>query len=245
LRRRRGFVGAIRPHTEIVNAPSRKLGTRRYDGAPGTLLEGVQGSSEQVGKTFNTLLRRLPMLHQIVAFLLDVLASLFTSACLLRVYMQAQRVSFSNSLGQLVFALSDWLVLPLRRPLRAKGRWDWVSMLAAFLLQLLQMTLLWLLLGLHGNALTLPWLALCGVLRVALWCVMGVVMVYIILSWVQPYSPMYGMARNLAEPLLHPLRRVVPLAGGVDLSALVLMVLAQVALMVLAYVRAAAVVQWA
>jgi len=180
------------------------------------------------------------MLHQIVAFLLDVVASLLTGACLLRAYMQAQRAPFGNPLGQLVFALSDWLVLPLRRRLRIRAAWDWVSLLAAFLLQLLHMTLLWMLVGLHGKVpLVLPWLALCGMLRMALLCLMGLVLVYAILSWVQPHAPMFGVAQRLANPLLRPLRRIMPLVGGVDLSALVLLVLAQVALMVLEYVRAA------
>jgi len=185
-------------------------------------------------------LARPTMLHQIVAFLLDIVASLLTGACLLRAYMQAQRAPFGNPLGQLVLALSDWLVLPLRRGLRLRAAsWDWGSLLAAFLLQLLHMTLLWLLLGLHGKALVLPWLALCGVLRMALLCLMGIVLVYAILSWVQPHAPMFGVAQRLANPLLRPLRRAMPLVGGVDLSALLLLMLAQVALMVLEYVRAA------
>lgn len=52
------------------------------------------------------------MLHQIVTFLLDVVAGLLCGMCLLRIYMQWQRIPFSNPVGRLVFALSDWLVLP-------------------------------------------------------------------------------------------------------------------------------------
>ena len=55
------------------------------------------------------------MLYQIVSFLLDVVAGLLGGACLLRIYMQWQRVPFNNPVGRLVFALSDWMVLPLRR----------------------------------------------------------------------------------------------------------------------------------
>jgi YggT family protein len=39
-------------------------------------------------------------------------------------YMQAQRVPFGNPVGQLVFALSDWIVMPLRRIIKPAGRWD-------------------------------------------------------------------------------------------------------------------------
>ena len=55
------------------------------------------------------------MVYQIFSFLLDVVAGLLGGACLLRLYMQHQRVPFGNPIGRFVFALTDWLVLPLRR----------------------------------------------------------------------------------------------------------------------------------
>ena len=64
------------------------------------------------------------MLFQILSLLLDVAASLVGGACLLRLYMQWQRVPFGNPLGRFVFAVSNWLVLPLRRLLPAMGRID-------------------------------------------------------------------------------------------------------------------------
>ena len=61
---------------------------------------------------------------------------------------------------------------------------------------------------------------------------------YVVLSWVQPQSPLSDIITRLCEPLLRPLRRVLPSLGGLDLSALVFLVLLQVALMVLAHVQA-------
>ncbi|MGH8805946.1 MAG: YggT family protein, partial [Polaromonas sp.] len=56
---------------------------------------------------------------------------------------------------------------------------------------------------------------------------------YAVLSWIQPGSPAYGLLGRLTEPLLTPLRRLIPTVGGVDLSALVLLVVLQIGLMVL------------
>jgi len=177
------------------------------------------------------------MLFQIVSFLLDVVVGLLTGVCLLRMYMQAQRIPFGNPVGQLVFALSDWIVMPLRRVIKPAGRWDMSSLIAAFLLQMLQFVLLWLLMGGQSNVVALPWLALCGLARVALSGMVGVLLIYVILSWVQPQSPMYGVLQRLSEPMLRPIRRIVPLIGGIDLSALVALVLLQIALMVLGYIQ--------
>ena len=60
--------------------------------------------------------------YQIISFLLDVAAGLLGGACLLRLYMQYQRIPFGNPVGRFVFALTDWLVLPLRRILPAVWR---------------------------------------------------------------------------------------------------------------------------
>ena len=174
------------------------------------------------------------MLYQILTLVLDMVAGLFTGACLLRWYMQSQRIAFNNPVGQLVFGLSDWLVMPLRRVVPPLGRTDLSSLLAALLLQLAQYLLLWLLIGAQGSAAMVPLLALFGVLRMVLTGLVGILIVYAILSWVQPHSPIAAVLHRLSEPVLRPLRKVIPLIGGVDLSALVAIIVLQILLMVLA-----------
>ena len=57
---------------------------------------------------------------------------------------------------------------------------------------------------------------------------------FAILSWVQPGSSAYALLGRLTEPLLAPLRRVIPSVGGIDLSAIVLIIALQIGLIVLA-----------
>ena len=91
------------------------------------------------------------MLYQIVSLLLEVVAGLLTGVCLLRLYMQHQRIPMSarsgNRIGPFIFAVTDWLVLPLRRVLPAVGRWDTASLVAAFLTQVALFGARWLMLG--------------------------------------------------------------------------------------------------
>ncbi|MDE2414056.1 MAG: YggT family protein [Comamonadaceae bacterium] len=179
------------------------------------------------------------MLFQILSFILDVASGLLTGACLLRLYMQLQRAPFANPVGRLVFALSDWLVLPLRKLVPAAGRWDLSCLVAAFLLQLVQYLLLWLLLGAGIGLAWLPWMAVFSLLRVAVSGLMGLMIVYAVLSWVPTRSPIGDVIARLCEPLLRPVRRVLPLVGGIDLSPLVLLVLLQVVSIVLGHMQAA------
>jgi len=178
------------------------------------------------------------MLYQIATFLLDVIGGLLTGACLLRLYMQWQRISFSNPVGALVFALTDWLVMPLRRVIPPTGRWDLSSIAAALLLQLAQYFLLWLLLGGTAALAWLPWLALFGLARVAISGLIGLLIVYAVMSWMQARSPLSDVIARLCAPVLRPFRRIIPLVGGIDLSPLAVLVLLQVALIVVGHLQA-------
>jgi YggT family protein len=173
------------------------------------------------------------MLYQIVSFLLDVAGGLLTGACLLRWYMQWQRVPFGNPVGKLVFALTDWLILPLRRALAPTRTFDWASVVAGLLVQLVQYLILWMLLGAAAGWAWLPWMAFFGLLRVAISATMGLLIVHAVMSWMQSRSQMTDVIDRLAAPILRPVRRLLPPLGGVDLSPLVMLVVLQVLLMVL------------
>ncbi|MBT0571643.1 YggT family protein [Curvibacter sp. CHRR-16] len=182
------------------------------------------------------------MLYSIANLLLEVVIGLFTSLCLLRWYMQWQHIPLSvrsgNPLAGLIFALTNWIVLPLRRVIPAVGRSDMASLLAAFLAQLVEYAVLWLLQGLQAHAVSLPWLALMGLLRLALTGLVVLTLMHAVLSWVPTQSPWTDVLQRLVAPLLAPIRRVLPLMGGVDLSPLALLVLLQIALLVQQYLQA-------
>lgn len=183
------------------------------------------------------------MLYQIISLLLEVVTGVVAGTCLLRLYMQYQRIPMSarsgNPLGRFVFALTDWLVLPLRRIVPSLGKWDMASLVAAFMLEFIQFSLLWLLAGAGGGFVTVPILAAFGVLRLAISGLTGLVIVYAILSWVQTHSVLSDLVERLCAPPLTPIRRLIPLVGGVDLSPLVLLLLLQVAAIVLGAVQGA------
>jgi YggT family protein len=175
------------------------------------------------------------MLYQIISFLLDVAVGLLGGACLLRLYMQWQRVPFGNPVGRFVFALTDWLVLPLRRVLPPMGRLDTASLVGAFVLELAQYAVLWLL-GV-GTLAMLPLLAIFGLARLVISGLTGLVIVYAVLSWVQSDSPLVDIIGRLCAPLLRPFRRMIPLVGGIDLSPLALLVVLQIGAIVLGAIQ--------
>jgi YggT family protein len=181
------------------------------------------------------------MFYQIISLLLDVAIGLVAGACLLRLYMQYQKIPMSarsgNPLGNFIFALTDWIVLPLRKVVPSVGRWDMASLLAIYLLELLLYLILWGLGGAGAGLAQLPILAVFGSVRLLLSAMTGLVIVYAVLSWVQSQSPLTDLMERLAAPPLRPIRKVIPLVGGIDLSPLVLLVLLQIAAIVLGAVQ--------
>ena len=176
---------------------------------------------------------------QAVVFLLDATVGFFCALFLLRFMMQATRVSFAGQLGRFVVSLTDWAVKPLRRVIPGVGGFDWASLVAAFALQL---ALAALLVGLAGPsvaadagtlAITVAWFALRSLLRLAIYILIGALILQAVLSWINPYSPLAAPAHQLTRPLLDPIRRIMPAISGIDLSPLVAILLLQAVLMFL------------
>jgi YggT family protein len=180
--------------------------------------------------------------QQIVKYLLDVVFGLFTYALLLRFAMQAMRAPFRNPLGQAVIALTDWIVKPLRKVLPGYKGIDWASLFATILFQflwLLSYALVFGSLSFAGPAIPFLLLAtLLALVRAVLWLLIVVVIVQAVLSWVAPDGPLSGLLNALTFPFLRPIRRVIPPVGGVlDLSPLIVIVIAQLILLTLPYLE--------
>ena len=76
--------------------------------------------------------------------------------------------------------------------------------------------------------------SLVELIKAALWLLIVVVFVQAILSWVAPDGPLAGLLNALTFPFLRPIRRVMPPLGGtLDLSPLIVIVLAQLVLITL------------
>jgi YggT family protein len=65
--------------------------------------------------------------------------------------------------------------------------------------------------------------------------------VQVLLSWLNPYSPVAPIFGAMTRPFLAPIRRFVPPIANFDLSPLVLLVLLQVVLIPLAHLRQVAI----
>ncbi len=183
------------------------------------------------------------MLNQIAGFLVDVVVGFFVYLLLARFLFQWLRVPFRNAVGEMLIALTNWIVLPARRVIPSLAGLDLASLLLAWLLQALLIFVLYLIAGLNITAVpeaavgTIACLALVDLVRFAVYILVFALIVQAVLSWVNPHSPIGPLFDALTRPFLRPIRRFVPPLGNVDLSLLVLIVLLQVLLIPLAHLR--------
>lgn len=165
-------------------------------------------------------------------FLIDTIGSLLAVACLLRAYMHWLGVASRDPIGHFVIAITDWLVKPLRRVLPASRQWDWGSLGAAILVAVLMAVAYVLIAGLSAAPVfgLVVLTAVYWLIKWSIWVLIVVVIAQAVLSWVNPHAPIAPTLNALSYPFLRPLRRWVPLVGGIDLSPLVLILLLQVLL---------------
>jgi YggT family protein len=158
-------------------------------------------------------------------FVLDALLTLLVVAFLLRVLLPLVRADLRNPIGQAVLRVTDPLVMPLRRVIGPAGRIDVASIVALLLVQLAATALLR---GIAGGRITVAPLvagAARDLVHTVLQFYLVVVLLYALMSWVAPAGgPAARLLGRLSEPLLAPVRRVVPPIGGLDLSPLLVLI---------------------
>jgi len=154
-------------------------------------------------------------------FVVDSLLMLAVFAFLLRLVLQLARANFRNPLAQAVLRVTNWLVLPLRRVLPPIGRFDTASLAALVLVQLLRkLIVVSLALGAAPGVDYLLQVSLIDLCLTVLQFYTFAIIIYALMSFVAGggYHPAAALLGELCEPLLAPVRRVIPPLAGLDLS---------------------------
>lgn len=176
------------------------------------------------------------MLQNIFTLIIETVAGVLAVVLLLRFWMQAVRVRPPMSVAQFTFQLSDWMVRPLRRLFPGFGGYDWASLIGAYLVALLLVAIeLWL-----RQFFSIESVLMLSALRLLQWILygfMGLLLFEVIFSWINPNAPLAPLVRALNDPLLRPLRRIIPLIGNIDLSILAAFLLLQIALQLVGSLR--------
>jgi YggT family protein len=166
-------------------------------------------------------------------FLIKTIFGLMSLAFLLRFYMQVTSSPFRNTFAQTIVKLTDFAVVPVRRVLPSIFKLDSATLLLAFLSQLIiSVSLKWL--DNFPFAVADPdiWLAFIGLAVLATFQLsidifLYAVIVQAILSWVNPNTSIAPLLSALSSPILRLIHRWIPQPSGIDLSPIIVFLMAQ------------------
>lgn len=146
---------------------------------------------------------------------------------ILRLLLQLVHANFYNPISQVVYKLTQPAVRPLTRLLPRLRNFDLSAALVLFAVALLYVGFINWFLDFSLNFLMLAWLALLVILSLTLNLYVLCLFALALLSWVGPgvSNPAANVLWSLCDPLLRPVRRVLPLVSGIDLSPIPVMFL--------------------
>jgi YggT family protein len=157
-------------------------------------------------------------------YIVDTLLWLLELAFLLRFLFQLVRADFRDPMADAIVRVTNWLILPLRRVLPPVGKVDTATIVAIVLAAALRTGAM---LGLSGESLMGDWLvflriAVIGIVDLTLRVYLFAMLLYWLTSFVSPggYAPGVRLLSQLCEPILRPVRRLIPRIGQIDFSVL-------------------------
>ena len=170
-------------------------------------------------------------INEISTYLVQTVIGIYLLIMIMRFVLQLVLADFYNPISQFLVRATNPIVVPLRRILPARGRFDPASLLLAVVLQLIGIVLIFLM-----NSAPLP-----GISQLLAWAVVGVIgllvkiyffalLAMIILSWIAPgtSNPAAYLLYQITEPVMAPFRRVLPSMGGLDFSPILVFILINV-----------------
>lgn len=157
-------------------------------------------------------------------YILQTIGSLYLLIVLLRFILQLVRADFYNPVSQFIVRATHPLVKPLRKIIPSVAGLDLASLVLAIVVQLVLMALTLMLMGYGlGDPLQLLVWSIVGVTALFLKVFFFALIISVILSWVAQgsHNPTAMLINQICEPLLAPIRRMLPSMGGMDLSPIV------------------------
>jgi YggT family protein len=158
-----------------------------------------------------------------IRYIVDTLLWLLTLAFMLRLMFQLVRADFRDPMADAIVRITNWLVMPLRRLLPPIRKVDTATVVAVLLMACLRSFVVIELSGLQITDVELfVRITLMDLLRLVLNIYLFAMLLYALSSYVSPggYAPGVRLLAQLCEPILKPVRRIIPPIGQIDFSVL-------------------------
>ena len=158
-----------------------------------------------------------------IRYIVDTLLWLLTLAFLLRLLFQWVRANFRDPMADAIVRTTNWLILPLRRVLPPIGKVDTATVVSVLAVASLRTLAVLALAGQGvGDLILFLRITLVDLAEMVLKIYLFAMLLYALTSFVSPggYAPGVRLLSQLCEPILKPVRRIIPPIGQIDFSVL-------------------------
>ena len=158
-----------------------------------------------------------------IRYIVDTLLWLLLLAFLLRLLFQWVRANFRDPMADAIVRVTNWLILPLRRVLPPIGKIDTATVIAVLAVASIRTLAA---LGLAGQGVgdlsLFLRITIVDLVELVLKVYLFAMLLYALTSFVSPggYAPGVRLLSQLCEPILKPVRRIIPPIGQIDFSVL-------------------------
>ena len=158
-----------------------------------------------------------------IRYIVDTLLWLLTLAFLLRLLFQLVRADFRDPMADAIVRVTNWLILPLRKILPPVGKVDSATVVAVLAVSAVRTAASFLLAGVGvWDPYTFLRVMIVELIDLTLRIYLFALLLYWLTSFVTPggYAPGVRLLSQLCEPILKPVRRIIPPIGQIDFSVL-------------------------
>lgn len=168
-------------------------------------------------------------------FLISTLFDLYLIAVMLRFLLQLVRADFYNPVCQFLVKVTNPPLVPLRRILPGLGGIDLAAVVLMLVIAAIELFIVSLLRGFAPPMLGLLIHSIAKIATLFIYIYIFSILIQVIISWINPgaYNPVTSLLYQLNEPLLRPIRRLIPPISGFDLSPLFALIGLQLLAMIL------------
>ncbi|WP_367680161.1 YggT family protein [Candidatus Fukatsuia anoeciicola] len=160
-------------------------------------------------------------------FLTKTIIDIYVMLLLLRIWMQWIHNDFCNPFAQSIIKFTQLFVSPLRKILPSLGVIDTASLLLVFLLITIKYPLL--LLIQEKSIVLNPYnllLSIISLIKAVGHLIFWMMTIRTLMSWIsQGYSSIDYLLYQLTEPLIIPIRCIIPLINGIDFSPIIVILI--------------------
>jgi YggT family protein len=158
-----------------------------------------------------------------IRYIVDTLLWLLTLAFVLRLLFQLVRANFRDPMADAIVRVTNWLILPLRKVLPPIGKVDTATIVAVLAVASVRTFAALSLAGRGvGDPLEFLRITVLNLVDLVLRIYLFALLLYWLTSFVSPggYAPGVRLLSQLCEPILKPVRRIIPPIGQIDFSVL-------------------------